>query len=161
MTTKNTTKRIAAKPAQKKSKTETRLAIKKPETKKSKPKTILKKKTTNTRKPAEKRTTTKKSAVKKAAPKKIVKRTISNPKTSKKTVKKAAKKSSQKKEFMLQKAGLDKQGHQKLTAVRVYKKKPNGWREIKGASTAPVGYKWIDNGKSLFKGEYKSALVKE
>lgn len=37
---------------------------------------------------------------------------------------------------------------------------PKGWKECKGASTAPVGYKWINNGKSRFGGEYKNKLIK-
>ncbi len=64
------------------------------------------------------------------------------------------------KEYALMKAGLDKQGRQQFTAVRVYNKKPNGWNDVKGAMTAPDGTKWIDNGKSITSGKYQSALVK-
>lgn len=38
---------------------------------------------------------------------------------------------------------------------------PHGWKPIKGASTAPVGYEWISNGKSRFSKDYKIALAKE
>ena len=34
------------------------------------------------------------------------------------------------------------------------------WKDIQGASTAPKGYKWQNNGKSRFSKEYKSRLVK-
>ncbi len=48
-----------------------------------------------------------------------------------------------------------------LTEVPVYDTVPRGWSEIKGAQTAPRGYKWISNNKSYFGGERKQALVKE
>lgn len=35
------------------------------------------------------------------------------------------------------------------------------WKEIKGATTAPLGYKWVNNGKSLFSKDYKHKLVKD
>lgn len=44
--------------------------------------------------------------------------------------------------------------------VRVFDKMPDGWRELKGALTAPLGYKWISNGKSFFSNEYESGLLK-
>ena len=37
---------------------------------------------------------------------------------------------------------------------------PDGWREVKGALTAPIGYVWIWNGKSIFSDEYRHALLK-
>ena len=43
---------------------------------------------------------------------------------------------------------------------RIVRRMPEGWSVIKGALTAPPGYVWIHNGKSLFEGEYKSALIK-
>lgn len=54
------------------------------------------------------------------------------------------------KEKMLIKSGLDKNGNQKYTEVKVYKKLPKGWKETKGTLTDPAGYKWIDNNKSIF-----------
>lgn len=44
--------------------------------------------------------------------------------------------------------------------VKVYDEMPNGWREIKGALTAPVGYKWICNNKSVFSKERETGLLK-
>ena len=45
--------------------------------------------------------------------------------------------------------------------VPVMKTVPEGWREIKGAMTAPKGYAWISNGKSRFSKGYQAALVPE
>lgn len=63
-------------------------------------------------------------------------------------------------ELILMKTGLDEQGNQKYTEIKVYKRKPAGWKETNGATTAPRGYKWIDNGKSRFGGKRRSALLK-
>lgn len=38
---------------------------------------------------------------------------------------------------------------------------PEGWARTKGAQTAPEGWYWANNGKSLFGGERKSAPIKE
>lgn len=62
--------------------------------------------------------------------------------------------------YMLIKSGLDREGRQQYTAVKVHDKMPRGWKEDKGATTAPVGYKWITNGKSFF-GKRKTAFIKE
>lgn len=62
---------------------------------------------------------------------------------------------------ILIKSGLDRQGRQRYTEIRVYSRMPKGWKETKGATTAPRGYKWIDNGKSLFGGKHQSAFIKE
>lgn len=35
---------------------------------------------------------------------------------------------------------------------------PQGWKETEGAMTAPNGYKWYDNGESLFGGKYEHGL---
>ena len=43
----------------------------------------------------------------------------------------------------------------------VFNKLPNGWSIVKGATTAPVGYRWIHNGKSRFSKERKLAFLKE
>lgn len=51
-------------------------------------------------------------------------------------------------------ASLKKQG------VEIFDKMPDGWKEIKGATTAPNGFAWIHNCQSPFTGEYKHALVK-
>lgn len=41
----------------------------------------------------------------------------------------------------------------------LYDRLPDGWKIIKGAMTAPSGYIWIHNGKSLFGGEYKHGII--
>lgn len=51
-------------------------------------------------------------------------------------------------------AALIKQG------VKVITRLPDGWKEIQGATTAPNGYKWVHNCKSLFGGEHEQALLK-
>lgn len=38
---------------------------------------------------------------------------------------------------------------------------PDGWKKLDGALTAPNGYYWASNGKSLFSKDYDSALIKE
>ena len=40
-------------------------------------------------------------------------------------------------------------------------KMPEGYKEIEGALTAPLGYIWASNGKSRLSGEYKHILVKK
>lgn len=35
---------------------------------------------------------------------------------------------------------------------------PQGWKETEGATTAPNGYKWYNNGESMFGGKYKHGL---
>lgn len=44
--------------------------------------------------------------------------------------------------------------------VIVYDKLPKDWKIIKGATTNPKGYKWINNGKSRFSKNYKQGLLK-
>lgn len=44
--------------------------------------------------------------------------------------------------------------------VKVYDEMPVGWKDIIGALTAPLGYKWICNGKSFFSKERETALLK-
>ena len=38
---------------------------------------------------------------------------------------------------------------------------PEGWKRTIGALTAPNGWYWANNGKSIMSGERKSALIKE
>ena len=38
---------------------------------------------------------------------------------------------------------------------------PEGWKVIGGCTNAPAGYRFINNNKSRFGGEYQHALVKE
>lgn len=44
--------------------------------------------------------------------------------------------------------------------VKVFYQMPTGWKKIFGAQTAPSGYVWIFNGKSIFSSEYRHALLK-
>ncbi len=43
--------------------------------------------------------------------------------------------------------------------VKIYKEMPEGWQITAGALTAPCGVIWINNRKSLFKHERKSAFL--
>ena len=45
--------------------------------------------------------------------------------------------------------------------VKAYSKAPKGYRRTRGATTAPVGFEWWNNGESLFSGKRKSVLVKK
>lgn len=38
---------------------------------------------------------------------------------------------------------------------------PDGWKRTEGTLTAPNGYYWADNNKSLFSGDREVALIKE
>ena len=38
---------------------------------------------------------------------------------------------------------------------------PEGWKVVPRATAGPPGYRWINNNKSRFGGEYKHALVPE
>jgi hypothetical protein len=44
--------------------------------------------------------------------------------------------------------------------VPIYDTMPDGWVEIRGATTAPNGYVWINNRKSIFTKEYRHALLR-
>jgi hypothetical protein len=44
--------------------------------------------------------------------------------------------------------------------IQIYDEMPTGWKRLKGAQTAPLGYEWIWNGKSRFGGEYRHALLR-
>jgi hypothetical protein len=48
----------------------------------------------------------------------------------------------------------------KFPDVPRYDEMPDGWRVLHGAMTAPNGYIWIWNGKSVFTKEYRHALLK-
>ena len=48
----------------------------------------------------------------------------------------------------------------KFPDVPIYETMPDGWVEIRGATTAPNGYVWINNRKSIFTKEYLHALLK-
>ena len=44
--------------------------------------------------------------------------------------------------------------------VPVYDTMPEGWKERWGAQTAPSGYVWIYNRKSILSKEYRHGLLK-
>lgn len=50
-------------------------------------------------------------------------------------------------------------GANKTANTPIYSHVPNGWKVTQGATTSPVGYRWIDNNKSRFGGERQTALV--
>jgi len=49
---------------------------------------------------------------------------------------------------------------QRLPNVPIYDIMPEGWGMIKGATTAPNGYVWINNRVSIFSPEYLHALLR-
>ena len=124
----------------------------------AKTKTTSKKTSTSNKKTTAPKTTQKKSASTRATAK-------TTPKTTKTTSKKQEPKKTtpakKKDNYMLIKSGLDREGKQQYTAVKVHDKTPRGWKVIEGATTAPAGYKWVSNGKSALFGKRKTALVKE
>ena len=103
-----------------------------------------------------KQTTCKNTSSKGKTTKKVEKKTSQRTSTPKKT----ENKTNITRNFLLRPNGIDKEGNQKFTAIRVYNRTPKGWKDDKGATTAPIGYKWVHNGKSLLSGDRRSALVK-
>lgn len=96
-----------------------------------------------------------KKAVKKEVKKPVAKK-ADKPKqaASKKATNKAAKKPVKKADKPLARNekllfGIRKDGSD-VHEVRIYKKVPKGWKVTEGTMTDPIGYKWIDNKKSLF-----------
>lgn len=47
-----------------------------------------------------------------------------------------------------------------IGSTPIYQEIPSGWKLLRGATTAPVGYELICNGESRFSPDYKIALVK-
>lgn len=45
--------------------------------------------------------------------------------------------------------------------ARIFDAMPDGWVITEGATTAPAGFIWINNGKSRFGGEYAYGLLPE
>ena len=41
------------------------------------------------------------------------------------------------------------------------KRLPKNWKQVKGATTAPNGFIWVSNNKSLFGGKRQMALIKD
>lgn len=50
--------------------------------------------------------------------------------------------------------------HFKALGVQFLDTMPDGWKKIERATTAPRGYVWINNCKSLFSDQYEHALLK-
>lgn len=48
----------------------------------------------------------------------------------------------------------------KFPDVPIYDAMPECWVEIRVATTAPNGYVWINNRKSIFRDEYRHALLR-
>ena len=68
-------------------------------------------------------------------------------------------------EYILLEAGIGKQNRPCFSLVEIYEgecgKYPlEEWKPVEGALTAPNGFIWISNGKSIFDPEYKTALLK-
>ena len=49
---------------------------------------------------------------------------------------------------------------ERIDGIKVYESMPKGWSVIKGALTAPSGYVWIHNEKSIFSKEYEHGYLK-
>ena len=45
--------------------------------------------------------------------------------------------------------------------MTIYSEVPNGWRVLHGATNHPPGFRWIDNNKSRWNKDRRTALVKE
>jgi hypothetical protein len=52
-------------------------------------------------------------------------------------------------------------GFNATRSLPVFDGLPDGWRVIEGAQTAPLGFRLICNGESLFSGLRKTALIEE
>lgn len=50
--------------------------------------------------------------------------------------------------------------HFKSKGIEILTELPEGWKINNNATTAPDGYVWVNNKKSLFGGEYEHALMK-
>lgn len=50
--------------------------------------------------------------------------------------------------------------HFKSKGIKILTELPEGWVINRDATTAPSGYVWVNNKKSLFGGEYEHALMK-
>jgi hypothetical protein len=47
----------------------------------------------------------------------------------------------------------------RLPDVPIYDELPEGWADISHIVSAPSGYHWINNRKSIFSDEYRHALL--
>lgn len=48
-----------------------------------------------------------------------------------------------------------------MTEILRYDTMPEGWKVTEGATRHPKGWKWINNGESLFSGKREFALLRE
>ena len=48
----------------------------------------------------------------------------------------------------------------RLPDVPIYDELPEGWADISHIVSAPSGYHWINNRKSIFSDEYRHALLR-
>ena len=48
----------------------------------------------------------------------------------------------------------------KFPDVPIYDELPEGWADISHIVSAPSGYHWINNRKSIFSDEYRHALLR-
>ena len=48
----------------------------------------------------------------------------------------------------------------RLPDVPIYDELPEGWADISHIVSAPSGYHWINNCKSIFSDEYRHALLR-
>lgn len=108
-----------------------------------------------------KNTKTKKVAkkTKKTTAKKTVKKTAKSP--AKKVVKKEKATAPKKEEVVLKRNGTDKEGNAQFSAIKVYSRKPNGWKEARNVTGVPKGLKMIHNGKSAQSGERRTGFIKK
>ena len=74
--------------------------------------------------------------------------------TNKKTDKPEEQKLKTKKTTVKTKSGKEKE-------IEFVEEVPKGYTKLEGAMTAPSGYTWYSNGKSLLNGERKTILIKD
>lgn len=96
---------------------------------------------------------------KKTLAKKTVKKTAKSP--AKKVVKKEKTTAPKKQEVVLKRNGIDKEGNAQFSAIKVYSRKPKGWKESRNVTGVPKGLKMIHNGKSAQSGERRTGFIKK
>lgn len=70
------------------------------------------------------------------------------------------KKSESKKDYTIKKESIYDKKNDKNFDYDVIDKLPDGWGKIDGALTAPKGYTWVNNKKSLWDKDYQQAIIK-
>lgn len=93
---------------------------------------------------------------------KTTKKTTGKVTTSKKTATtppKSTKTTTKPEEVILKSTGeKDKLGNEQYTAIKVYSRKPSGWKETK--TGAPKGYKAINNGQTVASGKRRIGFIR-